>query len=133
MNRSIFTFLGLALMLLGASLWAQGPTASPGTEKVLRHMVVLKFKPATTPAQVEEVVKAFGDLEKQIPLIKGYEAGINNSPEKLDKGFTHCFLVTFHSEKDRDEYLKHTVHQAFVSKLLPVMEEAFVVDFWSKK
>lgn len=101
--------------------------------RVLRHVVVLKFKPTATPAQVSGIVKAFGELQKKISLIKDYEAGKNNSPEKLDKGFTHCFMVTFASEADRDKYLPHPEHQAFVEKLKPVMEDAFVVDYWSKE
>ena len=63
--------------------------------------------------------------------IKSFEWGLNNSPEGLDKGLTHCFFVTFDSEKDRDEYLPHPAHQEFVAILKPHLEDAVVVDYWA--
>ena len=78
------------------------------------------------------VVKAFGDLPKQIDSIHSYEWGTNNSPEKLDKGFTHLFLVTFKDEAGREKYLPHPAHKAFVAKLLPILEEPMVIDYWAK-
>ncbi|MDO1502682.1 Dabb family protein [Winogradskyella maritima] len=39
--------------------------------------------------------------------MQGYEWGTNNSPEGLDKGFTHAFFLTFKSEEDRAIYLPH--------------------------
>jgi hypothetical protein len=56
----------------------------------------------------------------------------DNSPEGLAQGFTHCFLVTFQSTADRDAYLPHAAHQAFVAKIKPVLEKALVVDYWAK-
>ncbi len=57
------------------------------------------------------------------------EWGTNNSPEGLNQGFTHCFLVTFESKDDRDAYLPHPAHQEFVTLLRPYLKEALVVDF----
>ena len=55
-----------------------------------------------------------------------------NSKEKHDKGFTHCFIVTFKSENDRDTYIAHPDHKAFAKTLGPVLEDVFVIDFWAK-
>ena len=85
-----------------------------------------------TAEQIDTVVKAFGDLPKQIDSIVDYEWGTNNSPEKLDKGFTHLFLVTFKDEAGREKYLPHPAHQAFVEKLKPILEEPMVIDYWAK-
>ena len=35
------------------------------------------------------------------------------------------------SEKDRDAYLPHPEHKAFGKVLGPVMDDVFVIDFWS--
>src|SRR5680860_238522 len=86
-------------------------------EELLRHVVLLKFKEEATPEDIARVEEAFGALQDKIPEIKGYEWGINNSPEGLNKGFTHCFLVTFESEADREVYLPHPDHKAFVEVL----------------
>jgi hypothetical protein len=40
--------------------------------------------------------------------------------------------VSFKNEQDRDIYLDHPEHQAFVSIVGPVLEDAFVIDFLAK-
>lgn len=106
------------------------PEKSDG--KVLRHVVCFKFKEEAKPEQIEGIVKAFADLPSKIDGITAYEAGTNNSPENLNKGFTHCFVVTFKDEKAREAYLPHAAHQAFVSQLKPILEDVFVIDYWTK-
>ena len=101
-------------------------------QKVLRHVVLFKFKETATPANIKMVEDAFSKLPSQIKLIKGYEWGINNSPEKLNDGLTHCFTVTFATEKDRDDYLVFPAHKEFVKVLGPYLEKALVVDYWTK-
>jgi hypothetical protein len=49
------------------------------------------------------------------------------------KGFTHCWLLTFNSEKDRDAYLVHPDHKEFVKLAGPLIEDVFVIDFVAKK
>ena len=51
--------------------------------------------------QIDRVVREFAALEKEIPQILDFEIGTNNNPEKLNNGFTHCFVVTFWNEKGR--------------------------------
>lgn len=100
--------------------------------KALRHVVMFKFKDSSQPSDVKKVEDAFAGLTKKISLIKNFEWGTNNSPENLNQGLTHCFLVTFASEKDRDAYLVHPDHQAFVDILKPHLDKVTVLDYWSK-
>ena len=108
------------------------PAKTDAPASLLRHVVMFKFKKDATPAQIDEVVKAFGELPKQIDSIHSYEWGTNNIPEMLDKGFTHLFFVTFKDEAGRAKYLPHSAHQAFVEKLKPILEEPMVIDYWAK-
>lgn len=103
------------------------------TGKVLRHVVLFKFKDDAPPDQVQKVVTAFGELKQKIDLIEDYEWGTDNSPEKLANGFTHCFFVTFRDEASRDAYLPHAAHQEFVSHLGPVLDKVLVVDYWANR
>lgn len=100
-------------------------------DSVLRHVVIFKFKPEATKQQIKTIEKAFSALPSKIAQIMDYEWGLNNSPEGLSKGFTHCFFVTFKNEEDRAIYLPHPDHKAFVSLLTPVLEDVFVLDYWS--
>jgi len=134
-----FVCIRFALLLLAISattmtqLHAQEATEEAKEGKVLRHVVVFKFKDSASKDDIRKVEKAFADLPKKIKEIKDFEWGTNNSPEMLDQGYTHCFLVTFASEEDRAAYLPHPAHTKFVSILRPHLESAFVIDYWAKK
>ncbi|MFM8216133.1 MAG: Dabb family protein, partial [Pirellula sp.] len=98
-------------ILIGSSDRAE--SNNQGDKKtMLRHVVIFKFKESSSAADVQKVVDGFRGFKGKIPEIASFEFGTNNSPEKLNDGFTHCFLVTFKSEKDRDVYLPHPVHKA---------------------
>lgn len=119
----------LFVLLATPALFAQ---KSMQKEKVLRHVVLFKFKDDAKTADVQKVEDAFRALKGKIKLIKDFEFGKNNSPENINQGFTHCFFVTFASEKDRDDYLVHADHKAFVEVLKPYLDKALVVDYWAR-
>jgi Stress responsive A/B Barrel Domain len=95
----------------------------------LRHLVLLKFKPEATPAQVEALESAFVGLASKINAVQSLEWGTNNSPEGLDKGFTHCFNLSFADEAARATYLPHPAHLAFVALLKPALDDVLVLDY----
>ena len=125
------TSLTLAL-LLGLSLNLSAADYSQKGSKLL-HVVSFKFKDTASKEQIKEVEVAFRDLKKKIPIIKHYQWGTNVSPEKHDKGFTHGFILTFDSEKDRDAYLVHPDHKAFGKLVGAVLADVFVIDFWAQE
>ena len=100
--------------------------------ETLRHIVLFKFKATSEAVDIQKIENAFIALPTKIKEIKDFEWGLNNSPEGLDKGFTHCFLVTFESEADRATYLPHPDHLAFVALLDGHVEDVLVLDYWSK-
>jgi hypothetical protein len=99
----------------------------------LRHVVLFSFKSTSSAADVKSVEDAFRKLPSQIKEIKDFEWGKNNSPEGINQGFTHCFLVSFTSEKDRELYLPHPAHKAFVEVLKPHLDKVLVIDYWAGK
>jgi lysophospholipase L1-like esterase len=111
-------------------LEALGVTAGGDPAKKLRHVVLFKFKDDSTPADVARIVTAFRGLPAKITEIDGFEWGTDVSPEGKSQGFTHCFLVTFKTEADRDTYLPHPAHKEFVSIVGPHVDKVCVVDFW---
>jgi len=102
-------------------------------DKVLRHVVLYKFKEGVTPAQLQEVVDTFGGLPKKIDTIIGYEAGVNVSKEGKSEGFTHAFVVTFKNETDLAAYLVHPAHEAYVKVVRDRREKVIVFDYWAEK
>ena len=98
----------------------------------LQHVVSFKFKDSATPDAIKKVEEGFRALKEKIPTIVNLEWGTNISKENHDKGFTHCFIVTFKSENDRDGYIVNPDHKAFAKSLSPVLADVFVIDFWAK-
>ena len=126
------TLLAALVLSIVFSTNARAADAGKDGKKVLYHVVSLKFKPDAKPEQIKAVEQAFAALKTKIPGITSMNWGTNISPEKHDKGFTHCFVVTFASEKDRDAYLPHPEHKALGKVLGPVMADVMVIDFWSQ-
>ena len=121
----------LTIALFSFTYMANAQTKEPA--KLLRHAVLLKFKDSSSPADVKKVEDAFKALKSQIKEIEGFEWGTNNSPENLNQGFTHLFFVSFKSEKDREVYLPHPAHKAFVGVLGPHLDKVLVLDYWASK
>ncbi|MEO5684295.1 MAG: Dabb family protein [Chitinophagaceae bacterium] len=120
----------LVLVTVTAIMHAQKKSTTAG--KQLRHVVMFKFKDGTAAADIKSVEDAFRALPSKIKEIKSLEWGTNNSPENLNQGFTHCFFVTFISEKDRAVYLPHPDHAAFGKVLGPHLDKVLVLDYWAK-
>jgi len=125
--------LVLALAFASTLMTCGFARAADAASKQLLHVVSFKFKPDAKPEQIDAVVSAFRELKKKIPAIKEFSWGTNVSPEKHDKGFTHCFILGFKSEKDRDDYLVHPDHKAFGKIVGPVLADVFVIDYWAKE
>ena len=99
--------------------------------KMLRHVVMFKFKDTSSKSDIQNVVEAFRSLKVSIPQVAAFEYGTDNSPEGLANGFTHCFLGTFKSEADREVYLQHPKHKEFVEVLKPHLDKVQVIDYWA--
>jgi hypothetical protein len=121
----LLTFFTIAILkMTSAQQNAQQP--------VLRHVVMFGWKDGTDTVYINKIVAAFKELKSKIPLIKSFEWGTNNSPEGLNNGLTHCFVATFSSNADRDAYLVHPDHKAFVNLLKPSPDKVTVLDYWVK-
>ena len=122
-------FLVLVLAAVGPLAVRPGAQAQP--QAAVRHVVVFKFKPEATAAQIQQVTDAFRTLATTIPGITSFEDGVNNSPENKNQGFTHVYSVTFESESARDAYLPHPEHRKFGQLLRSsgIFVDAFVVDY----
>jgi hypothetical protein len=125
--------LSLLLILFIMTSMVQAQKTKPTASKYLRHVVLFKFKDASSAADIKKVEDAFRALPSKIKEVKDFEWGTNNSPENINQGFTHCFFVTFKSEKDRAVYLPHPAHKAFVDVLSPHLDKVLVIDYWASK
>ncbi|MBI2435599.1 MAG: Dabb family protein [Candidatus Hydrogenedentes bacterium] len=137
-NRGIIIAIIAAAAVACGFVAGRGVTPAKAAEagqesKVLRHVVIFKFKDDAPNEAIQKVEVAFAELPKKVGVIQDFEWGTNVSPEKLDQGYTHCFFLTFKTAEDRDAYLVHPDHKAFGQALGGTLEKALVIDYWASK
>jgi hypothetical protein len=130
MRTSLITCL-IGFATIACSTAPARPVTAALPAAAVRHVVVFRYKPDASPEKIRQITEAFAALKDQIPGILAFEHGVNNSPEKLDLGFTHVYQLTFTNAAARDVYLVHPAHKAFGALLggSGVFDAAFVVDY----
>ena len=74
---------------------------------------------------------AFRALPAKIPQVAAFEWGTDVSVQGFSRGFTHCFVVSFASEADRDGYQAHPDHQAFIALSRPNVAQLLTFDYFA--
>lgn len=92
-------------------------------------MVQIKFKPQVTQEQIAELFRLLAALRRSISGITDFTGGPNSSPEGLNQGYTHGFLITFETAAARDAYLPHPEHESVKAQLLPCLDGVLVFDW----
>lgn len=98
---------------------------------MLRHIVLFGWKPETPPEKVREIEDALRALPAGIPQVAAFEWGTDVSVQGFSRGYTHCFLISFASEADRDAYQIHPEHQAFIALSRPHVEQLLTFDYFA--
>ncbi|EPJ48555.1 MAG: hypothetical protein OFPI_29080 [Osedax symbiont Rs2] len=100
---------------------------------MISHIVLLKCRPDTPAQQLKDMFEALAQLVDKIPGLQSYTGGSNNSPEGIDRGYSHAFYMLFDDQQSRDNYLSHPAHEAVKvligATLLSVEDNVLVVDF----
>jgi hypothetical protein len=76
-----------------------------------KHIVLLRLPPQTAREEIAAIFEAIDELQNQIPGIVDITSGTYESPEGLNQGYTHAFVVTFADSTSRDLYLEHPAHE----------------------
>ena len=124
-------YLPLGLLVLVLASLSIACTSENEKQAVVRHVV--SFKEEVSEERKAQAIKDFLDLKNRIPEIKQFEGGENISGEGHDKGFTHCFVLSFEDEAGRNAYLPHPAHLEVAKKNKPLMRDLFVVDYWGEE
>ncbi len=96
---------------------------------MIRHLLLIKFKTSADLSQIEIVKGLFESMPDKIEGVSGVEWGINDSPEKLNQGYTHSVLMNFADEDVRQRYLPHPEHEALKAVLIPLLDDIVVFDY----
>jgi len=132
-KRSIVSLATLLALALAWQMTTAQPAAVQKPARVLRHIVMYKFKDEIKEPEIKEVINTFADLPKKIDGIVAFEHGPNVSPEGKSDGLTYCFVVSFENEEARDKYLKHPAHDEYVKVVKDRREKVVVFDYWANR
>jgi hypothetical protein len=88
----------------------------------VKHVVLLKFRKDTSPEKIKDLFTWLGNLRQHMRGILDFSAGAYSSPEGLNRGYTHGFVMTFADAASRDLYLPDPAHKKIVDLLLPELE-----------
>lgn len=108
------------------------------SEALVCHLLLICFTEETSYDKIAEVWSLFEDLPNGSDGVEGIisvQFGTNNSPEELNKGFTHSVVVTFDSVASRDAYTgtssqpAATKHLALKEVFLPTIKDIIVFDY----
>ena len=96
---------------------------------MIRHILLIKFINTANTGKIDAVRTLFEAMPDKIEGVEAVEWGVNDSPEGLDKGFTHSVLMTFADEAARQRYLPHPEHEALKEVFVPLVEDIVVFDY----
>ncbi|MBW3625623.1 MAG: Dabb family protein [Armatimonadetes bacterium] len=89
---------------------------------MVKHIVLLRFNSDTPLSTIEEIFSALAGLREKIPGILDFSGGPYDSPEGLNQGFNHGFIMTFDTANSRNVYLDHPEHEPVKQMILPHLE-----------
>lgn len=85
---------------------------------MIRHIVLTKFKPDTPEAQISEIYAGLAALAERLPGARGFTGGRSESPEQIERGYMHGFVIDFDSWAALQTYADNPEHQALGGQLV---------------
>lgn len=94
---------------------------------MIQHIVLLKWKPGITPAQIDAAAGRAQELVDGIDTVEQITFGRNRARD--DHGYAHAFIVRFHDQDALSVYLSDPLRIRYVNEVLePILEERIEID-----
>ncbi|MFZ0613244.1 MAG: Dabb family protein [Desulfobacterales bacterium] len=95
---------------------------------MLSHVVLMKFKPTVTKADIDELEKMLDELPNTIVEIQMYEFG--RDVLHTNRSYDYALIALFANEEALRRYQKHPEHVKVLEKLNALCENVITVDFF---
>lgn len=102
-----------------------------GGQNLLRHIVVVTFKPGTSNSQIQAVDNSFKNLSK-LNMVKNFEWGVGLDDRDTLR-IKHVYSTTFASKIDEDSYGASPQHQKHIKLGAEYIEDVRATDYWVSK
>ena len=95
---------------------------------MIRHIVLIRFRPEVSDAQVTDLFAALPRLAAKLPGVLSFTAGRSASPEKIERGYLHGFTIDFADWDALAHYAADPDHQAFGGALVAMRSAGLTVS-----
>ncbi|MGI8712536.1 MAG: Dabb family protein [Solirubrobacteraceae bacterium] len=94
---------------------------------MIQHIVLLKFQPGTTQAQIDA---AFGETQQLADAIEGVQRiSLGRNRGEADHGFSHALIVKLSDDDALGSYLHHPARERYIREALgPIEQERIEID-----
>lgn len=89
---------------------------------MIKHIVLIRFKPEISLNEIEAIFTQIGQLSQLLPSMKSYDYGRYNGADERYKGFDYAFYMEFDTAEERDAYLVHPAHIAVGQALRAMLD-----------
>jgi len=100
---------------------------------MINHIVILKIATDINDTEIQKVFNALAKLVDVIPGLISFSGGENNSPEGINRGYSHAFHMIFKDANARDDYLPHPEHERVKEMIGNILDKCdapvLVIDY----
>lgn len=85
---------------------------------MIRHIVLIKFDPRLRETEISKLFKELHDIDGKVPGLLSITSGRSESPEQMERGYMHGFVVDFEDWDGLQAYQDHPDHRRLGAKLV---------------
>ena len=85
---------------------------------MIRHIVLTKFRSDVTEETVANIYSGLADVAEMLPGASGFTGGRSQSPEQIERGYMHGFVIDFDDWDALATYTENAEHKALGAQLV---------------
>lgn len=85
---------------------------------MIRHIVLTKFTPDTSEDKIAEIYAKLSALADDLPGAQNFTGGRSQSPEQIERGYMHGFVIDFDSWDALQNYAGNAEHKRLGAQLV---------------
>ncbi len=90
---------------------------------MIRHIVLIKFRPDIPEGDIAALFQELATLTDSLSGAHGFTGGRSESPEQLEQGYLHGFVIDFDDWASLQVYADHPEHQALGARLVAMAQD----------
>lgn len=85
---------------------------------MIRHIVLTKFKPGTPEETIKRIYAGLSAVTDRLSGARNFAGGRSESPEQIERGYMHGFVVDFDDWAALETYQNNEEHKVFGRQLV---------------